>query len=165
MGWTTNGNTQGTITTRNAKFCDVGHFVTAIQWKEHSNFGLTDLQFECNDGKGTRTITRNENGNWNDWNNCTSGFEGMRGHVVPAWYIVNVEMASECFGSQDLRWKKSNRQIRRNTKTQEKNCPEGQKIVGYQIKDQQNRGIVSYDFYCGKFQYPQGIAFILYYLL
>ena len=140
-GWSNwaNANFQGV--TNPTRLCGEGFYVTRMEWKEQSGYGLVNLKFHCNDGL-VYTMTTNGNGNWNSVG-CEDGFDQTTAREQSGYGIINV--AVSCVGSSALEY--SNNNLNGNNDATQA-CPSGTKLTGFETQEQSGYGLVNYRFMC-----------------
>lgn len=122
--------------------CELGGYVTSLEWKEQSGHGLVDLRMTCQ-GVQIHQFTLNPNGDWNAAMSCRDGFVCGMAREEPGYGIVNFQ--ASCGGTdQESNGKKGG------AWNAQRCCPSyAPLLIGMRIEEQPGYGIINTGMICG----------------
>jgi len=131
--------------------CPPRAYITMMKWREQNRYGLIDLTVTCSNIPATTLRwTNNRRGGDNSALTCTNGFNRIQAKEQWGYGIINVRAV--CLGQ-------TTQQVSNNNGNggwkNEQTCPDSaQVLVGFEILEQSNFGIVNYRPRCSNGNLP-----------
>ena len=130
--------------------CPQGEYVTNMRWRRQRGYGIIDMDFTCSgDNSWGRRATGKNGGAWNGEMSCGEGdgdgFRAVTGRWQRWYGIVNVHAFCLNSNRHIAMWSNSNMNGKDD---EEQACPDGQRVVGAQVRHQPGHGITNFRVRC-----------------